>query len=295
MRDQTRFEYTPTPEREFDLPNDANIAVWVIPNIEHYKIDQPSTAIYPPGTEYTPDVLNYGWRDYGVRAGIWRLMDVFDTHEVPATVALNAEVCDQYPEIIEAGLERGWEFMGHGTTNAQPHVDLTEGEERELIRTTKNTIEMATGDPPRGWLGPELAETFQTPDLLAEEGFQYVCDWCNDDQPYPLHVREGELLSIPYSIEINDIPMFLTYGLTPPQFEQTIVDQFDVLYEEGKQPGNAKVMAIALHPFLTGLPFRSKYLDNALSYITNHDDVWITTGAEIASHYAEHYPTSPSA
>lgn len=289
MRDQSRFDYEPAPERDFDLPNGENVAVWVIPNIEHYKIDVPSTAIYPPGTEYTPDVLNYGWRDYGPRAGIWRMMDVLDKHDVRATVALNAQVCDHQPEIVEAGMERDWKFMGHGTTNAQPHVDLSEQEERELVEATRDHIEAFTGERPNGWLGPELAETFNTPDLLAEAGFEYLCDWCNDDQPYELHVEEGDLITVPYSIEINDIPMFLTYGMTPPQFEQAIKDQFDVLYEEGKEPGNAKVMAIALHPFLTGLPFRSKYLDNALEYITDHEDVWVTTGDEIAEHYIENY------
>jgi peptidoglycan/xylan/chitin deacetylase (PgdA/CDA1 family) len=289
MKNQSRFDYEPNPERDFDLPNGENVALWVIPNIEHYKIDVPSTAIYPPGMEYTPDVLNYGWRDYGPRAGIWRMMDVLDKHDVRATVALNAEVCDHQPEIVEAGMERDWEFMGHGTTNAQPHVDLEEDEERKLIEATRDHIEEFTGERPRGWLGPELAETFKTPDLLAEAGFDYLCDWCNDDQPYPMHVEEGDLITVPYSIEINDIPMFLTYGMTGPQFEEAIKSQFDVLHEEGKAPGNAKVMAIALHPFLTGLPFRSKHLDNALEYITGHDDVWVTTGGEIADHYNENY------
>lgn len=293
MEDQSRFEYEPVTERDFDLPDGENVAVWVIPNIEHYKIDVPSTAIYPPGTEYTPDVLNYGWRDYGPRVGVWRLMDVLDEHDVRATVALNAQVCDRQPEIVEAGMERDWEFMGHGTTNAQPHVDLEEGEERELIRATRDHIEEFTGERPRGWLGPELAETFDTPDLLAEEGFDYLCDWCNDDQPYPMHVRDGELITVPYSIEINDIPMFLTYGMTAPDFERAVKDQFDRLYEEGKEEGNAKVMAIALHPFLIGLPFRAQYLDNALDYITDHDDVWTATGGEIAEHYMENYSTEP--
>lgn len=289
MRDQSRFEYAPVTERPFDLPSGENVAVWVIPNIEHYKIDVPSTAIYPPGTEYTPDVLNYGWRDYGPRAGVWRMMDVLDEHDVRATVALNAEVCDHQPEIVEAGMSRDWEFMGHGTTNAQPHVDLEEDEERELVEATRDHIAEFTGEGPRGWLGPELAETFNTPDLLAESGFDYVCDWCNDDQPYEMHVEEGELISMPYSIEINDIPMFLSYGMTGPDFEQAIKDQFDVLYEEGEEDGNAKIMAIALHPFLTGLPFRSKYLDRALEYITGHEDVWMATGGEIAEHYLENY------
>jgi allantoinase len=179
--------------------------------------------------------------------------------------------------------------MGHGTTNAQPHVNLDEAEEMALIQETRDRIEEFTSEQVTGWLGPELAETFNTPDLLSKAGFDYVGDWCNDDQPYEMYTEEGTFLSVPYSIEINDIPMFLTYGMTGPDFEQAIRDQFDVLYNEGKTDGNAKVMAIALHPFLTGLPFRSKYLDNALEYITGHDNVWVTTGGEIAGHYLKNY------
>jgi peptidoglycan/xylan/chitin deacetylase (PgdA/CDA1 family) len=263
-------------------------------NVEQFKLDPPATAIHPPATQHDPDVLNYGWRDYGVRAGIWRLMDIFDAHDVPVTAAVNAEVCDHYPEIVSAGLDRDREFTGHGTTNAKPHVDLAEEDERALIEASRDRLAEATGRRPRGWLGPELAETYTTPDLLAEAGFQYVCDWCNDDQPSPMRVRSGELLAMPYTLEVGDIPMFLTYGLSGPEFERALVDQFEVLAAEGDREGNAKVMCLSLHPFLTGHPFRSRYLDAALAHITAHEDVWLATGAEIAAHYAANYPTTPS-
>lgn len=150
-----------------------------------------------------------------------------------------------------------------------------------------SVIEEATGERPKGWLSPALTETFNTPDLLAEAGVRYLADWVNDDQPYPMKVRSGTLISMPYSIEVNDIPIFLGQGQTGPDFERIVRDQFDVLYREAEQTG--KVMSICLHPFLISLPFRSLYLDRALEYIVSHDGVWLTTGGEIADYYIENY------
>lgn len=289
MSRELRYDYSPITDREFDLPGGANIAVWVVPNVEYFEFGVPSTPFYPLSSNPEPDVLNYGWRDYGNRVGIWRIMDILDRYGLRATVALNSDICEHHPEIVTAGLERDWEFMGHGRTNSVRMANMAEADERAYIRTTRDRIAETVGEPPRGWLGPALTETYATPDILAGYGFEYVCDWCNDDQPYPLRVDEGRLLSVPYSIEVNDIPLFLRQGQPAHEFERTVVDQFDVLYEEGKEPGNGKVMAISLHPFIMGLPFRSKYLDRALAHITKHQDVWYPTGSELADHYYENY------
>lgn len=287
MREQTRVEYSTVRDRPYDLPDDNNVAVWVILNIEHYKIDMPSTALYPPGTQNDPDILNFGWRDYGLRAGFWRLLDILDDHGVRAAVTLNSEVCEYEPDVVEAGMERDWEYLGHGITNSMEIHEYDD--ERAAIEQVRDDIEAFTGTQPRGWLGPALAESYDTPDLLAELGFDYLCDWCNDDQPYPFDVETGRLINVPYSIEINDIPMTLSYGFTGEQIGEAIKDQFDRLYEEGTESGNAKVCAIALHPFITGRPFRAKYFDEALEYIVSHDDVWLATGSDIADHYYENY------
>jgi allantoinase len=148
-------------------------------------------------------------------------------------------------------------------------------------------IRQQTSRPPRGWLGPGLGETYVTPELLAEAGIEYVCDWCADDQPFPMRVKNGRLISVPYSQELNDIPAFLRTGYTPEQFCQIVCDQFDVLYAEGERSG--RVMALALHPFLSGHPFRIKWLDRALDYVTRQKAVWLTTGGEIADWFYEHY------
>ena len=282
-----RYEYSPIIGRNvIEWPNKARLAVWVILNIEHFEIDIPSTG-FGPAVGQVPDVRNYAWRDYGMRVGIWRVMDILAKYGIRATAALNSSVCEHYPMIIEEAKRRGWEFMGHGITNSKLLLNLPEDEERKVIKTTVQVIENAVGKRPEGWLSPALTETFNTLDILAEEGIRYVCDWCNDDQPYPMRVKKGTLISIPYSIEVNDLPVFLSYHLASEQFCQIMKDQFDVLYQEGASSG--RVMAIALHPFLIGQPFRSKYLDSALQHIASHPNVWFTTGSEIAGWYYEHY------
>jgi allantoinase len=230
-----------------------------------------------------PDVLNYSWRDYGVRVGIWRLMEVMEKHGVKGTVALNSDVCAKYPRIIEAGNKLGWEWMGHGTNNSTMINKQPEDEERALIKQIVDTIAKATGKKPRGWLGPALTESHRTLDILAENGIDYVGDWVNDEQPYPMRVKSGQMFSLPYSIEINDIPAFLEMKRTGEDFARMICDQFDGLYEDGAK--SARVMAICLHPFLIGHPHRSKYFDQALAHIRKRQDVWVATGAQIVDAY----------
>lgn len=284
--DHQRFDYSPINKRKpIKWPKGARVAVWVIPNIEYYEFEIPSTSLHP--MNLVPDVLNYGWRDYALRVGVWRLMEVLDKYKMRGTVALNSAVCEHYPAVMQEAKKRNWEFMGHGVTNSQLLNGLSEDEERKVIRKTIQTITETVGKAPEGWLGPALAESFITPDLLAEEGIRYLCDWCNDDQPYPMKVKKGKLISVPYSVEINDIPFFLGHKGSSADFMQAIKDQFDVLYAEGKT--NGRVMAIAVHPFLINVPYRHKYFDRALAYIARHKNVWLTTGGEIAKWYYDNY------
>ncbi len=278
-----RYPYWPMPERpRIAWPHGARLAFWVIPNVEHFRFDKPGGDV-----RGFPDVYNFAQRDYGARVGIWRMMEVMDRYGVRGTVALNSDVCRFYPQIIRAGMERGWEWMGHGVSNSEPLIGMEEEAERALIHQVVQTIADATGSPPTGWLGPGLGETERTPDLLAEAGITYVADWVADDQPFPMRVAQGRLISVPYSQELNDIPAYLRKGLTPEAFYRQTCDQFDVLYEEGARSG--RVMALALHPFLTGHPFRAKWFARSLEYITSHDRVWVTTGGEIARWYYDHY------
>jgi peptidoglycan/xylan/chitin deacetylase (PgdA/CDA1 family) len=288
--DHNRYDFSPIITRDrLTWPNEARLAVWVILNIEHFHFDKLGTASRP--VPWLPDVQNHSWRDYGLRFGIWRMMEALDRHGMRASVTLNAEVCDHYPIVVEEGMKRGWEYMGHALTNSQYLANLEEDEERRIIRETIAKIKNFTGAAPKGWLGPGVAETYRTPDILAEEGIEYVGDWFHDEQPYPMRVKSGRMISVPYTMELNDIPVFMGQNRTPEQFLGMITEQFDTLYEEGAE--NGRVMAIALHPFLSGVPYRIKYFDAALDYICRHKDVWLTTGGEIADYYYKNYYKAP--
>jgi peptidoglycan/xylan/chitin deacetylase (PgdA/CDA1 family) len=234
----------------------------------------------PQGVSVIPDIPNYGWYDYGLRVGFWRLKRVLDRHKIRATVSLNASVCLSYPQLVTESLESGWEMMGHGFIQ---RVLNREDDEREVIRRTISTIREFTGSSPRGWMGPGLAETFDTPDILAEEGIEYVCDWCNDDQPYPMKVKSGSLVSIPYTLELNDIPIYAVQHHRAPEIFERARDQFDTLYREGAE--SARVMCISTHPYLTGAAHRIKYFDMIFDYIRQFEGVVFMTGSEILDWY----------
>ena len=278
------YAYSPMPHRPpLRLPGGARVALWVIPNVEVFAVDEPIAS-----DPEVPNIPAFAIRDYGARVGFWRIADVLRKHGVTATVALNSNVCDAYPEIVAAGVEWGWEFMGHGETNTRRLSRMGPEEEARVVENVTACIEAATGRKPAGWLGPGLRESFQTLDLLVANGYQYVADWVNDDQPYRMNVGGRALISVPYTQEANDIPAYERRFLTPDGFEALIRRQFDVLYREGETTG--RVMAIALHPYLTGVPHRIDALDRALEYILSHDQVWPTTGGEIATWYATTVP-----
>jgi len=280
--DNDLFDYTPIVEREpIHWPGGARVAFYVGLNIEHFHVDSPSTSLWEGTASLVPDPLNYGWRDYGPRVAIWRLIETLDRHGIRASALLNSDVSEHYPQIIEAGRARDWAWLAHGKTNSSLHTGIHVDEERALITDIVETIEAATGRRPRGWLGPGLTETFQTPTLLAELGLRYVLDWTNDDQPYRLNVPG--MLSVPYSVELNDLNVFISRGMSGPDFVELVRDQLDQLYADSADSG--RVMALALHPFVIGQPFRHKYLLQALQYVANHPRVWLTTSDEIAEHY----------
>jgi peptidoglycan/xylan/chitin deacetylase (PgdA/CDA1 family) len=238
-------------------------------------------------TSLIPDVLNHSWSDYNVHVGMWRMMEVMEKHGIKGTVALNSDVCRHYSRIIEGGKHLVWEWMGHGNNNSTLINRQSEDEERQLIKDVVDTIKAGTGQQPRGWLSPALSESHRTLDILAQHGIQYVGNWVNDEQPYPMRVRTGSMLSMPYSIEPNGIPVFLDQGQAPEAFGKMICDQFEVLYEDGAKTG--RVMSICLHPFLIGHPHRSKYFGQALAHIRSRQEVWVTTGGEINDWYRNNY------
>lgn len=279
-----RADYLPIVDRPaLQLPRGKRLAVWIIVNIEEWPIDGPMARTvlpFPQGVTAIPDVANYGWHEYGLRVGFWRLKEVLDRHGVKASVSLNAVICESYPRIVEECVKSGWEIFGHGYIQRSLAV---ERDERAVIRKTVEVIKAFTGKAPRGWMGPGLGETLNTPDVLAEEGIEYVLDWVNDDLPYRMKVKNGTLYSVPYTLELNDIPIHAIQHHRSSELYDRTRDQFDTLHRESAR--GARVMAIAVHPYLTGAPHRIKYFDQIFDYIKGKDGVIFMTGSEILDWY----------
>lgn len=281
-----RIAYSAAPERPpLRWPGGARVALWVAPNIEHYEFLPERVRVRNPWPRVPhPDILGYGLRDYGNRVGVWRLMEVFDRFQLPCTVSLSMAVLQMYPEIAEAMLKRRWEFMSHGLYNTRYHWNLSEDEERAAIEECQQIHRQFTGRGLPGWFSPAASNTLNTPDLVAEAGIGYLCDLYHDDQPTPIQVRQGELYSLPYSMEIND-SIAWRRGQEGAAFAQKICDEFDTLYSEGAVSG--QVMNIAVHPFIMGQPHRIEHLAQALDYVLSHSGVWCATGSEIIASYRQ--------
>lgn len=279
-----RIDYSPIAGREkLSLPDGKRMAVWVIVNIEEWnaKETMPRTVLTPPaGGAPSPDIPNWAWHEYGNRVGFWRLLKTFDELSVTGVLAINGTAVNSYAPISQAALDRGWEFIGHGYT--QKNMQKVDNE-RDDIRKTTEVIEKFTGTRPRGWLGPGLTETWETPDLLVEEGYDYVCDWVLDDQPVTLKTRTDPIVNIPYTQECNDVAMMLIQHHPAREYYQRASDQFQQIYEDSAD--EARIMALVVHPYIMGAPHRARYFRDIMREIAAKDDVAFMTGAEIFDWY----------
>jgi peptidoglycan/xylan/chitin deacetylase (PgdA/CDA1 family) len=244
----------------------------------------------PAGGSPSPDVPNWAWHEYGNRVGFWRMLKVFDDYKLPAALAINGSAIAAYPPIVEAAKARNWEFMGHGFT--QRNMQKVENE-REDIRKTADVIEKATGKRPRGWLGPGLTETWETPDLLKQEGYDYVADWVLDDQPVWLKTTTTPIVNVPYTQECNDVAMMLIQHHKASEYYDRAIDQFEQIYEDSEN--SARVMALVVHPYIMGAPHRLKHFRRIFETIQKKSDVAFMTGEQILDWYLSVGPKAPEA
>jgi allantoinase len=280
----SRVPYSSIDSRpKIALPGDAHVAVWTIVNVENWSpLGAMPRAVLPPpmGQSLLPDIPNWAWHEYGMRVGFSRFLDVLGSRNLKATFAVNGSACTQYEEACLAAHRCGWEFMGHGYVQQPMHVT---NDQVAAIADTIQSITKLTGKPPRGWESPGLTETDETLDLLAEAGIEYVADWVLDEQPLTLKTRRGSIVSVPYTVEINDVVISAVQQQPSDEIYRRGRDQFDRLYLDGaKAP---RIMAIAIHPYLTGVPHRIKYLEMLYDHILSHENVVMWTGAEILDWY----------
>jgi len=272
-------------------PDGARVALWVTPNIEYYELLPPADPVRKHfawrARSPHPDVVSYGVRDYGNRVALWLFIELMDKHGIRATASINAAVFDHLPEVPAALIERNWDFMCHGIYNTRYVWGMERESERALIADGVETVRRHTGRMLASWIGPGLSNTVNTPDLVAEAGIKYYGDFGqHDDQPFPLKVERGRLITLPYSSNLGDA-INERQGHEAEDFARFIVDYFDTLYAEGA--GQARVLALNLHPYIIGQPHLIDHLDRALTYICGHPHVWKATGEEIADWYYAHY------
>ena len=279
-----RVEYSAIVDREpLKLPDGGRVVVWPIVTVEVWDPDEPlaRTVLSPPGGKsFVPDVPNWTWAEYGMRVGFWRLMEVFQRSGITPTFSLNGLVCDRYPRVASAALEAGWEFMAHSYKQKPMHVL---DDEREAIQSTVKRIEAFAGKAPRGWMGPGLTQTHNTPELLVEAGIEYVTDWVLDDQPCEIKTDNGPLLTIPYTVELNDIPIMSLQNHRSAELYDRAMDQFETLYAEGET--NARIMAIAIHPYIHGVPHRIGHYTKLIETLKAKPGVLFWTGDQIIDWY----------
>jgi peptidoglycan/xylan/chitin deacetylase (PgdA/CDA1 family) len=287
-----RIVYSPIADRPpLKLPNGARMAVWVIVNVEEWdaKLTMPRTVLTPPaGGSPSPDIPNWAWHEYGNRVGFWRLLKVFDEFKIAGVLAINGSALSAYPQIVAAAKARNWEFMGHGFT--QRNMQKVENE-REDIRKTADVIAAATGKRPRGWLGPGLTETWETPDLLKQEGYEYVADWVLDDQPVWLKTTTKPIVNIPYTQECNDVAMMLIQHHKASEYYDRAIDQFEQIYDDAAD--SARIMALVVHPYIMGAPHRTRYFRRIFEKIRQKPDVAFMTGEQILDWYLGVGPKAP--
>ena len=280
-----RYSFSALPERAvYDWPGGKRLAVCLCNNIEWFSFMTGLGSDHTvPGAAQT--TRNYAWRDYGNRVGIWYLFDLLDELGLPASHNMNAAALENCPQIVDRIRARADEVIGHGITNSERQDIMDEASERAMISQTTSAITTHFGSPPRGWLGPYIVQSDVTLDLLQEAGYSYMLDWPADDQPFWMKTRAGRILSIPYSIELNDSPAQVFRHHTGREFEEMIIDHFDeMLVQSEKYP---LVFTIVLHPFVIGQPFRLRALRRALTRILDHRDaLWLTTPGGIADHIA---------
>jgi peptidoglycan/xylan/chitin deacetylase (PgdA/CDA1 family) len=291
--DNPYWGWSPLPLRpRLEWPGGARVALCVIVSLEHVEWIPPADAVVPPSTTlntwgpyprlFDPHEISH--HEYGNRVGVFRVMEVLDRLGVRATVAMDAALAERNPFLVEECRRRGWEFIGHGVAFSRMlHEGVPEAEERAYLQTSLATLERVSGQRPQGWVGADYGESSRTVRLLAELGVRYVCDWPNDEQPYLMRVPKGEIVSLPVSIELDEVFTHRMRGIPITRWGELVREAFDCLYRDGADSG--RLLVLNLHPYLIGQPFRIRHLEESLQHILRRAGVWAATGSEITNWY----------
>ena len=284
MRPNQRFDYSAIVDRKpLKLPRGARLVVWPVVNVEEWDISRPmprQVSIPPGGVSPMPDTQNWGWHEYGMRVGIWRIMELFDRYRIKPTTSINAKVCETRPRIAQAMRDAGWEFMAHTYEQIPIHKIA---DQRAMIRQTTDVLTKFTGKAPTGWLGPGRGQTYATLDYVKEAGYTWFGDWVMDDQPFWVRTQHGPILSVPYTTELNDITIMLSQQHESDVMFRRTRDAFGAIYRESAR--GARIMAFGVHPYISGAAHRIGYFEAMLKFLKKQKGVVFWQGEQIYDWY----------
>ena len=281
-RSNPRIDFALSSQQpNYRAPNGRPLIVHFVVNIEYWPFDQPvpRTIVVPPhGRSHIPDLPNFCWSEYGNRCGMPRLLQLFGERNLPVSASINASVLDVYPSLAAEVLEAGWEFVGHGIHQRA----LGEASnERDVIHGALERLQQFTGVRPRGWMSPGWSETFDTPDLLREAGIEYVCQWVVDDLPNWLETKHGRLAALPYGLDVNDSVIYAIEKHSSPEMKLRIEQTIRTFEREIREQGRPRILTIALHPHLSGVPHRIGYLTEVIDALMARNDTIFLRGSQI--------------
>lgn len=285
--DHEHYEWSPIPDRRtLSWPDNNRVAFCVIINLEHleWMSEEPYFHVATLHDRPFPDYRNYSQRQYGHRVGIFRLLGVLEKYGIKPTVAIDVLTLENYPYLVKYCIDKGFELIGHGISiNRMITSQMSAREEKTYIHDSLSRFVEATGVFPKGWIGPGYGESYRTPSLLAEAGITYVCDWVNDEQPYRMKTSKGEVFALPLMLDMDDEFALIERRYPVDDYAKLIKEGFDTIYSDAKDSG--RVLAINLHPWIIGQPYRTVYLDHVLDYISGRKGVWLASGGEIIDWY----------
>lgn len=282
-----RLPYSAIYDRpQIEWPNGRRLAVWVVVAAQHKELSPPAGAHPSRSRVPPPDIAEYSVNDYGNRVAFWRMLPILDGLGSNCSIALNLAVCELYPEIWEAIHSRRWRSLCHGLTNTRFSNGLSEEAEREMLTQCKAIYGRYSHQPMRGMIAPAGTCTDATPDLLAELGFSYCADYAHDDQPQPILTDHGRLISMPYTYDLND-GVLGSRAIEGEDFLKMCLRQISRLRRDAESV--SRVMCITVHPYRMGQPHRVRYLAKLVEALQAADDIWLTTGDQIAEHYLDKY------
>ncbi len=282
--DHSRYEWSMMHRREpVAWPGGARVAVWVNVALEFFPLDQPAQPFKAPGGMVTPypDLRHYTLRDYGNRVGVFRVFKLLDRLGLRPSVSFNSNVARRYPRLMAEVVDRGWEVVANGVDmGSLHHGGLGVDVETALVDEALDVLRSASGQPVTGWLSPARSESANTLDLLAARGIEYVCDWYNDDMPYPVTTANGVIHAMPLSHELDDQTVQLQYQQSEQSFADQVADAVTVVHRESSA-ADGRILSVTIHPWMSGQPHRIQALGRALESLVGHDDVWSASGSEI--------------